>query len=219
EDYTIELSGYAWNLLEDPVIDVLIIPNPSLLGWRDYFPQDARQTFRDWIICTQLFVSEHGYSYLSKVRFNVYIEGVDGSADDEHDIIVNWVDKFDYSDAAGRAVVLSNSDREITQASITIPISVIQDGETYFLTDEDTRNIMADEIGHALGLGHSNFKEEALYGLFDFPHEIICHSSLNMYGLAEVYKYVSTGEFEPPDKSTISLRGTGIPYHPMRNSV
>ncbi len=213
---TLEISGYAWNLLKKPVIKVLIIPNPNLAGWRDAYSQDVIQAFRDWEICIQIFVSKHNYSYLRDIRFAVYLAGVDGSVGGDYDITVKWVERLDSEGAAGGSIVLSNADKEIVKASITLPINVVRDGAVYSLSGDDLQNIVADEIGHSLGLGHSDFKGDVLYGFYDFPREVSCHSSLDVYGLAMVYKYIPTGKFEPPAKSALGLQETGILYHYIR---
>lgn len=212
DERTIEVSGRVWNFLRNPVIEVLIVPNPSLPGWRDSYVEDVRSTIIDWMNCIRRFVYRHGYTYLEKINFAVYVAGVDDEADHGYDVTVRWITHFDPQGAAGATVALSNAEMEITNISITLAIDVIKDGKLYRMSDEDMSNVMADEIGHALGLGHSNYKEDVMYGAYHFPRDIICHSTLDVYALALAYRYISTGVFEAPPKSTVTLNGTGIPY-------
>jgi len=216
---TIDLEGFAWDITKNPVITVLIIPNPDLPGWRNDYVEDVKQAFKDWTICTAIFTAEHGYTYLNKIRFDIHVAEANDTANGNYNITVKWVARIDSRGAAGGTVVLSNPNGEITKVSITIPITVDKNGQIITLADDDVRNIMADEIGHSLGLGHSNYPEDADYGFYDIPSKVICHSSLDLIGLATVYEYLGQGEFQPPAKSTVSLQGTGITYHYMRNGM
>lgn len=216
EEYNIKISGLAWDFIDDPVINILIIPNPNLSGWKDSNIDDVKEAFNDWIYCIQLFTHEYGYHYLENIKFEIDVSKENTVIKDNYDIIVNWINQIDSKGAAGAAVMLSNSDNRITKATITLPISVIKDGKHYILSDIDVTNIATDEIGHSLGLGHSNFKGDVLYGFYDFPQEEYCHSTLDIYGLAIIYQYLNNNLFESPSKSIVQLEEIGITYHHLK---
>lgn len=219
EEYNIKISGLAWDFIEDPVINVLIIPNPNLSGWKDSNIDAVIEAFDEWINCIELFTHEYGYDYLESIRFKIYVSSENIVEKDDYDITVNWTNQIDSKGAAGAAIMLSNSDRRITKATITLPISVIKDEKSYILSDNDLTNIATDEIGHTLGLGHSNFKGDVLHGFYNFPQEEYCHSTLDIYGLSMIYQYLENDLFESPDKSTINLAETGITYHHLQEHI
>lgn len=211
-DYNIKVSGLAWDLLDDRVLKVLIIPNPNLSGWKDSNVEDAKEGFDEWTICIKLFVQKYGFSYLENIKFEIDVSNENDLTKENYDIIINWTNQIDSKGAAGATVVLSDSEKRITKATITLPISVIKEGEKYVLSSTDIINIITDEIGHSFGLGHTNVKEDVLYGYYDFPQIEYCHSTLDVYGLAMVYQYMGNNSFEPLSKSTISLLETDIPF-------
>lgn len=219
EEYNIKISGLAWDFIEDPVINILIIPDPNLAGWRDSNIDDVKKAFNEWINCIELFTHEYGYHYLENIRFEIDVSKDNTLMKDNYDITVNWINQIDSKGAAGAAVMLSDSDKRIIKATITLPISVIKDEKHYILSDTDVTNIATDEIGHSLGLGHSNFKGDVLHGFYDFPQEEYCHSTLDIYGLAIIYQYLDNNLFESPSKSTIQLEETGITYHHLKEHL
>lgn len=216
EEYKIKISGQAWNFFDDPIIDVLIVPDPNLFGWQDSFVEYVEESFDDWIICIEIFTAEYGYHYLKNIKFNVEVANTNEISTNNYDIIVKWIDQIDEKGAAGAAVVLSNTERRITKATITLPISVIKEEKVYFLSNIDMHNIATDEIGHTLGLGHSSVRDDVLYGYYNFPQAEYCHSTLDIYGLVIIYQYLDDEVFKPPTKLIGFLVESNISYHYMR---
>lgn len=214
-EYNIKIVGLAWDLLDDPVLNVLIVPDPTLSNWKDSNIENAKYGFSEWISCIKRFNLKYGYSHLENIRFEIDVSNKNVLIKENYDIIVNWTNQIDSKGAAGATVVLSTPEKRITKATITLPISVIKEGKDYILSETDLINIITDEIGHALGLGHVDFKNDVLHGYYDFPQEEYCHSTLDIYGLAMVYQYMDNNKFEAPPKSIVYLSETDIPFEYM----
>lgn len=206
-----ELLGVTWDLDVRPVLRVLVVPNRGLEGWRDSFTGDAIDAVGDWVECLETFSEHYGYNYVRKLRFEVVVEGLNTTYQ-EHDITLSWVGSFPPATHVGETYLTTSSDGRIQKTRIYLPVSISERGSARPVSDIEMRNLVAEEIGHALGLGHSNVKGDLMFGFHVSGEKILCHSTLNIYGLAVLYGYTHESGATSMHRQVVTLRETSIPY-------
>lgn len=217
EDGELELQGVAWDLTDKSSLSILIVPNPGLQGWRDSYLSAAHHAITEWMECIESFQARYGYAYLQRLRFEPYILGLNETANSAYDITISWASSLGEKDVFGRTSTIADSRGRLQHAAIVLSLSASVGGVTYWLNEVDMQNVVGDELGHALGIGHSNIRGDLMYRSFSFLKEAVCHSTLDIYGLAMVYEYLATGSFLTPTKLVVTLEGTGIVYGPLRD--
>ena len=205
--YTIDLLGVAW---DHTPLNVLIIPEPSIAGWKDSYVADAHSAIIEWENAITIFAERYGSTYIKDLTFNVYVEGVNNVLS-SYDVTIDWVYGFAPRSILGATSVSATSDGKITSVSIRLAITVVTKGGNYYLTDYDVQNVAAHEFGHALGLGHSDVKGDLMYPSTSLPQSITYPSTLDVYGLTVVYAWLNTGVFAAPTVDSATLP-KGIPY-------
>lgn len=200
---TIDLLGMAWNLYEDRIIDVLIIPNPSLSDWEPSFVLDAQNAIAEWAnAIDDSIANQGGPEYLNLL--NVDVKDLD---DEEitYDVTIEWVTMFAPPSIIGATTIEdSDGDGDIDSAQIILAIRLRR---KYQLTDIDMQNVVAHEFGHVLALGHASNapKDELMNPSTSLPQDIRPPSNLDAKGLTVIYDYLTTPAFSRPTEASVSL--------------
>jgi len=106
---------------------------------------------------------------------------------DSADITVKLYYKVTPGYILGYAAVSCPSDGMITSAEIVLGLKG--------LSNTGRKNLAAHELGHALGLGHSNLKGDLMYASFDSQERktLFCPSNLDVEALSiEAASYLTT---------------------------
>ncbi len=123
-----------------------------------------------------------------------FVEISDASAD------ITFIIKKNTGKTALGETVLSWSDGVIISAEITMATQNVR-GRSLDLAD--VRNIAAHEVGHALGLGHSDNPDDLMYASYDFI-ETGTLNSPSQCDLEAIYTIYGTNGFLAYEKVTIS---------------
>ena len=188
DQYLLQLQGFAWN---QAVLDTLIIIPDNESWWNPLYLDAMLRAVGQWNEALISFASNYTeFSYVSNVRISTTItnQAVEG-----YDLYINWTETPLSStlDEIGLSKIVVLSTKVITNSSI---ILAAKTNHGTLLSEGDMQNIALHELGHSLGLGHSNYTADLMYPTYGIgdPAEFI--STLDMYGVAAIFAWMTNPE-------------------------
>lgn len=210
DTYIIELSRSTW---AKPALNVLIVQNMTADWWQPFFPNMTIDAAEQWNDAFVYFAETYSqYSYLADLKLtttvtNESLPGYDIYVIFSPDVLISGVD------ALGEALVESYSNGTIRVATITISAK----SEVIDATSEIYRDTTTHELGHALGLGHSNKSDDLMYPYQDIIASNYAISTLELYGVALLFQWmIGTTPAESPPETTLPP-DIGYAYAPINN--
>lgn len=211
ETPAIDIGQSTWNKLS---LKVLVILNESESWWQPYFPNMTARAVRQWNDAFSFFVDNYpAYSYLSSLELttslsNTSLPGYDIYITFNPNVLISGVD------ALGEALVESYPNGTIMYANITISAK----SEAIELTRQDYRDTTVHELGHALGLGHSNYTNDLMYPYNDIFASSYPISTLDLYGVALLFNWANptVASFNVPSSTALPPDIT-YSYAPIQN--
>ena len=182
--YALEIQGLAWN---KSTLKILLTTPNNESWWNPIYVNSTLRAIGQWNDAISYFAAHNAdYAYLSNLKLEPTVLNYTESG---FDIYLNWTQSnlAGSVDEVGLATLTSESNAII---GCTINLAThTHHGEP--LIDGDMQNIALHELGHALGLGHSNdtgdvmFPDIALLG----PAKSI--STLDAYGVATTFAWMT----------------------------
>ena len=190
QSYSIDIIGVAFDHYQ---ITLKIIPSGV-----EVLDKAVKDAISIWNSALKEFASLYGYDYLLKIQLKIVNE--------TSDISVRYVD--DLGKACGDATLNYMLDGRIQKVEIEISRKCVDLDHSLALT------VAEHEIGHALGLGHTEYEEDLMYSrLKGFRKP----STLDLYALSVIYEWIKDGEFHPPDVTEVELpKSITFAYLPMQ---
>ncbi|MCJ7634483.1 matrixin family metalloprotease [Candidatus Bathyarchaeota archaeon] len=185
--YTIELQGLTWEHLN---LRVLIVLKTDQVWWRSYFLNSTLRALNEWNYALQNF-SGYGsqFSFLSRVQF---VPTISSKFVAGFDIFLTWVEKNNGSEVIGTSQAIFNQPYFIVNNTVYLGARLPTGS---FLSETDSQNVAVHEMGHTLGLGHSNAAGDVMDPKLTLGGSIIPMSTLDAYGVWQVLKWL--GSFPP----------------------
>jgi len=168
-------------------ITVLIDQGKDLRGWSDTYIDAVRDAISSWSSMFERYSSWGDEGGFERLTFIVYIQGVNASEKDDYNVKISWRQRLDMGKYMGLTCTMVGSDGYLRHASITLGIAKDDNGYI-FLKESEMRNIALHEFGHALGLGHSSDKNDAMYPVFDSLERYRTPTRTDIMRLAELYR-------------------------------
>jgi hypothetical protein len=187
---SVDLPGYSWN---KTTLHALIVTNTSEPWWQSYFVTLTQRAVMQWNDAFQYFATNFtDYAYMGAI--NIVLD-VSDQALLGYDIYINFSESIPLGggDALGLTTTIPYSNGTIKE----VDVNLSSKSGNVDLTNSNQRDVCDHELGHALGLGHSNSTTDLMYPYYDLYSSGNAISTLDLYGLATCYSWLTT-----PDNST-----------------
>ena len=192
DHYLINIRGSAW---DHSVLNALIVTPDNESWWNPLFLNSTLRAIGQWNDAISDFALNYSdYSYLSSVKIRPVISNVSQS---NFDIYINW-EQFPLSNSSeiiGLAQTFENSRKTVVNSTLNL-VTHTSHGDA--INVGDAQNIALHELGHSLGLGHSNYTGDLMYPVYALRGGDESVSTLDVYGVAVIFGWLqSPAEFYP----------------------
>ena len=201
--YSIEVQDYTWDHYN---LRILFVSQEGEAWWDPNFVNITAKAVGVWNDAFLDFASKYpDLDYVSNLRL---LPSVSSSPSPGFDIYVYWVEGTvtEDSDHVGLTRTYPDWRGVFTVSNITLSTR----NRFTALSDLDLQNIAQHEIGHALGLLHSNYTQDIMYSKMGNSFNIRSISTLDVYTVAKIFGWMSVSlQFNPANQemlpSSISL--------------
>ena len=183
DKYSLQLQGFVWSR---STLSALVVTADNESWWDPAFLNTALRAIGQWNEAFATFASNYSdYSYLSSLRIE---PTVSSTFQPGYDIYVNWHEApfSNTTDEVGLSQISANYQNIITNCTVNLAVHT-RHGDT--LNEGDLQNVALHELGHSLGLGHSNYTGDLMYALYTMGSPAEEVSTLDVYGVATVFAW------------------------------
>jgi hypothetical protein len=192
DKYSLKLQGFVWN---HSTINALVVTPYSESWWNPSYLNIALRAIGQWNDAIAAFASNYSdFLYLSSLRIQPTVSNISQPG---FDIYVNWAEfpLNNSTDEVGLSQIFPNYESAIVNCT-TILATHTQHGNS--LNEGDMQNVALHELGHSLGLGHSNYTGDLMYAFYTMGSPAEDVSTLDVYGVATLFGWeISAFNFYP----------------------
>lgn len=219
-DYSIDITGATW---DHSTIRILLTPRYNESWWDPAFIDLTLQAVDMWNKALPTFAStREDFAYVSNISLDPTESA--GTTQD-FDVNISWTENpiGNSLEDVGLTEIYSLSG-VIDNCIITL---AAKDGFGIPLTNVVKQGVATHEIGHALGLGHTNSSDDTMFKQISLDISVRPISTLDAYGVAQVFRWRSvSSQYKPSNQelrpNSVSLP-SGIEYEylnaPPQNSL
>jgi len=183
-EYSIDVSESTWN---HATLKILLIPQVNESWWDPMFINLTLQAVDMWNNALTTFAfSYKDFDYISNIRLSP--TEYTGTTQN-FDVYISWTENpiANSLENVGLTELYSLSGA-ITSCNITL---AAKDGFGIPLTNVVKQGVATHELGHALGLYHTNSSEDTMFRQISFDISVRPISTLDAYGVARVFHWRS----------------------------
>jgi predicted Zn-dependent protease len=198
EKYSLQLQGFVWSR---STLNAIVVTADNESWWDPAFLNTSLRAIGQWNEAISTFAANNSdYSYLSSLKIQ---PTVSNSTQPGYDIYVSW-SEFPFSnttDVVGLSQIFTNYQKKITNCTVNLAAHTLH-GNT--LNEGDMQNVALHELGHSLGLGHSNYTGDLMYALYTMGSPAEDISTLDVYGVATVFAWETNSSTFYPFNSLVN---------------
>jgi hypothetical protein len=190
EDSSLQLQGFVWNRL---TLNALLVTADNESWWNPDYLNTTLRAIGQWNDAIKAFSANYSdFSYLSNLKIQPIISN---TTQPGFDIYINWTGSpLSKTDEVGLSQISANFGTIIN--CTTNLATHTNHGEA--LKEEDMQNIALHELGHSLGLGHSNYTGDLMYSVYTIGYAPEDVSTLDVYGVATLFAWeINATNFYP----------------------
>ncbi len=181
--YTLHLQGFVWDHTN---LRVLVITAYNESWWSNTNLNTAIRAIGQWNDAIAAFAANYTeFSYLSNVKIQTSISNTSESG---FDIYVDWTEfpLSNTTDEIGVSQIFADYRRTIINCTVHLAAHA-KHGDS--LDEVDLQNVALHELGHSLGLGHSNATRDLMYAYYTRESGAKDISTLDAYGIATLFAW------------------------------
>ena len=194
DKYSLQLQGFVWN---HSSLNVLVVTADNESWWNPAYLNTSLRAIGQWNEAINAFASNYSdYSYLSSLRIQPTVSNESKSG---FDMYVNWTESSlsNMTDEVGLSQIFPNYRSTVINSTIILAVHTNHGGP---LNEVDMQNVALHELGHSLGLGHSNYTGDLMYSTYNMGSSGEAVSTLDVYGVATLFAWeLNTTSFYPVD--------------------
>ncbi|MCW3995890.1 MAG: matrixin family metalloprotease [Candidatus Bathyarchaeota archaeon] len=182
--YSLDLQGFVW---PRSTLYVLVVMPLNASWWDLVYLNTTLRAIGQWNDAVSFFAANYSnYSYLSAVKLETTVSEDVRSG---FNIYVNWTDSAlsGTADEVGLSRITTGEGNSIVNCTITLAVKTNHGSS---LGETDAQNIALHELGHSLGLGHSNYTRDLMYPVYVLDSSPRSVSTLDVYGVASIFGWL-----------------------------
>jgi hypothetical protein len=183
DEYALQLQGSVW---DHTTLRALIITAENESWWSNTYLNTTVRAIGQWNNAIAAFAANYSeFSYLSNLRMQTSISNASESG---FDIYVNWTQSplSNTTDEVGVSQISADYRNTIINCSVNLAVQA-RHGDS--LNEADLQNVALHELGHSLGLGHSNATGDLMYAYYTRESGPKYVSTLDAYGVATLFAW------------------------------
>lgn len=204
-NHILEIEGIAWN---QTALNILLITPVNQSWWNPDYVNSTLRAIGQWNDAISEFAANYtNYAYLSNVKLE---PTVSNQSKPGYAIYLNWT----RSTLEGTSDILGLTSPYTDIYSIIVNCTInlsTHDDHGVPINAGDMQNIALHELGHSLGLGHSNYTNDVMYPAYTLLGSARLLSTLDLYGVARVFgwmqqnasDYLPISSWMPPSPTTL----------------
>jgi len=182
-NYSLQIQGLTWNRT---TLNILLVTPNNESWWNPIYVNSTLRAIGQWNDAISYFASNYSnFGYLSSLKFE---PAVTNETKTGFDIYLNWTETT-LDNTADEVGLTSTTDQNNVIINCTVNLAThTSHGDA--LSDGDMQNIALHELGHSLGLGHSNYTGDVMYPAYTLLGSADSISTLDIYGVATVFAWM-----------------------------
>jgi hypothetical protein len=192
DKYSLRLQGFVWDHTK---LTALVVTADNESWWNSADLNVALRAIGEWNEAIVAFATNYtDFSYLSNLRIQ---PTVSNDTQPGYDIYINWNESpFNNTDEVGLSLIFPNFEGAVVNCTVNLATHT-HHGDA--LNEGDMQNIALHELGHSLGLGHSNYTGDLMHAYYTTGSPAEPVSTLNVYGVATLFGWeiINSTNFYP----------------------